>query len=67
MEVKLIFKGVTYELLSDPKFVKVAREKLPTLKQLHEEFETAKAVSEKPDEKEPNLWSGIDQSSEGIS
>lgn len=46
MEVSVIFKGVTYESLNDPKFVETAQKHLPTLKQLHEEFETAKAVPE---------------------
>jgi hypothetical protein len=43
MKVKLIFKGVTFELLSDVKFREAAREALPELKELHDEFSAAKA------------------------
>ena len=43
MKVKLIFKGVTFELLSDVKFREAAREALPELKELHDEFNAAKA------------------------
>jgi hypothetical protein len=48
MEVSLLFKGVTYESLSDANFIEVAQEKLPMLKQLHEEFDTAKEKPENP-------------------
>jgi len=41
IEVTLIFKGVTYETLTNPEFVKIVRKKMPILK-LHEEFEAAK-------------------------
>jgi hypothetical protein len=43
MKVKAIFKGVTYELLSDPKFMRVASKAIPLLDRLHDEFEAAKA------------------------
>jgi len=43
MEVKLVFKGVTYESLSDPEFVRVAREKIRSLDLLHEEYDAARA------------------------
>jgi hypothetical protein len=43
MKVKLVFKGVTYELLRDPDFIETAQEKIPDLKFLHEEFDAAKA------------------------
>jgi hypothetical protein len=43
MTVKAIFKGVTYESLSDPEFMRIAAEKIPLLDELHEEFEAAKA------------------------
>jgi hypothetical protein len=43
MEVKLVFKGVTYESLSDPEFVRVAREKIRSLDFLHEEYDAARA------------------------
>jgi hypothetical protein len=46
MKVKVIFKGVTYESLNDPEFRKVAAAKIPGLKQLHEEFEVAKAAGQ---------------------
>jgi hypothetical protein len=43
MNVKAIFKGVTYELLNDPKFMGVAGQAIPLLDALHDEFEAAKA------------------------
>ncbi len=46
MKLRAIFKGVTYELLVDPEFMKVAAEKIPFLDELHEEFEAAKAAGE---------------------
>jgi hypothetical protein len=46
MKVKVIFKGVTYESLNDPEFRKVAAARIPGLKQLHEEFEVAKATGQ---------------------
>jgi hypothetical protein len=42
MEVKVIFKGVTYESLNDPDFVIVAYKELPSLEVLHEEYDAAK-------------------------
>jgi hypothetical protein len=42
MEVKIIFKGVTYESLNEPGFVTVVRKELPWLKVLHEEYDAAK-------------------------
>ncbi len=42
MEVSLLFKGVTYESLSDPQFIDVARKAIPMLKQLHEEYDAAR-------------------------
>jgi hypothetical protein len=50
MSVKAIFKGVTYELLSDPDFMRVASKAIPLLDDLHEEFEAAKAAKSR-DEK----------------
>jgi hypothetical protein len=41
MKVKAIFKGVTYESLSDSE--RVAVEKIPVLDALHEEFEAVKS------------------------
>jgi len=43
MKVKLVFKGVTIELLRDPDFIKTARGKIPGLEFLHVEFDAAKA------------------------
>jgi hypothetical protein len=43
MKVKAVFKGVTYELLSDPEFMRIASEAIPILDTLHDEFEAAKA------------------------
>ncbi|OQZ00305.1 MAG: hypothetical protein B6D41_00170 [Chloroflexi bacterium UTCFX4] len=44
IEVKLLYKGVTYELLNDPKFIKVARQKIQHLKTLHEEYDAARTA-----------------------
>jgi hypothetical protein len=46
MEVKVIFKGVTYESLNDPDFINVAESALPMMKKLYEEFDTAKLAQE---------------------
>jgi hypothetical protein len=46
MEVKLVFKGVTRESLNDPDFVNVAREKIPSLDLLHEEYVAATAAGQ---------------------
>jgi hypothetical protein len=43
MNVKAIFKGVTYESLSDPEFMRIASQKIPSLDTLHDEFDAAKA------------------------
>ena len=43
MNVKAIFKGVTYELLSDPEFMRIAGEAIPLLDTLHDQFNAAKA------------------------
>ena len=43
MEVKAIFKGVTYESLNDPEFIRVASEQIPSLDILHDEYDAAKA------------------------
>lgn len=42
MRVKLLFMGVTFESLTDPEFIKVARKALPGLKRFHEEYDAAK-------------------------
>src|SRR5581483_5621358 len=43
MKVNVAYKGVTYELLMDPDFIKKAQAKMPGLKVLHEEFDAAQA------------------------
>jgi len=43
MKVKAVFKAVTYESLSDPEFIRIAREAIPSLDCLHEEFDAARA------------------------
>ena len=49
MNVKAIFKGVTYELLSDPHFMRIASHAIPILDTLHDEFEAAKAEKQGKD------------------
>lgn len=41
MGVRVLFKDVTYESLTDADFLEAARKALPDLKQLHEEFDAA--------------------------
>ena len=43
MKLKAVFKGVTYESLSDDKFMEAARKALPGLPELHSEYDAAKA------------------------
>jgi hypothetical protein len=43
MKANVIFKDVTYESLSDANFIEIAREAIPSLKALHEEYAAAKA------------------------
>ena len=47
MHVRCLFKGVTYEMLNDPKFIKLARRKLPGLRELYKEFEAAKTLEQR--------------------
>lgn len=47
MEVRVIFKGITYEMLNDPKFITAIRKALPTLQITHDEFEAARVVQAK--------------------
>lgn len=44
ISTKVLFKDVTYELLSDERFVAAARKAFPKLKQLHSEFDAAAPV-----------------------
>jgi len=46
MKVSLVFKDLAYELLVDESFLETAREAMPTVGCLHEEWEAAKAVRE---------------------
>jgi hypothetical protein len=43
MNVRAVFKGVTYESLSDPEFMRIASQAIPLLDSLHDEFDAAKA------------------------
>ena len=45
IDVSLIFKGVTYETLNNPEFVKTVKKRMPILK-LYEEFEAAKEAQQ---------------------
>ncbi len=54
MEVKLIFKDLTYESLNDPKFHEIARRAMPGVDGLHTEFDASKG----PDRPTPSLFSG---------
>ncbi len=58
MDVKAIFKGVTYESLSDPEFMRIAGQKISSLDRLQEEFDAAKA-EDRRDEKEAPASCGI--------
>jgi hypothetical protein len=43
MNVKAVFKGVTYESLNDPEFMRIAGKKIPSLEVFHDEYDAAKA------------------------
>lgn len=43
MKVRVVFKGVTFESLTDPDFVEVAKDRLPALEELHREFTAVQA------------------------
>jgi hypothetical protein len=45
MKVKLLFKGVTYQTLTDPKFIELAKQKFPKLRLL-DEFDAARGTKE---------------------
>jgi hypothetical protein len=57
MSVKAIFKGVTYESLSDPEFMRIASRAIPLLDALHDEFDAAKAEG-KSDKKDAPAENG---------
>ena len=46
MTVKALFKGITYELLSDPEFMRIASKELRLPGALHDEFDAAKAEAQ---------------------
>ena len=46
MEVKVLYKAVTYESLKDPKFVEVAKGAFPSLERLLDESRAVKATAE---------------------
>ena len=46
MEVKMLYKAVTYESLKDPKFVEVAKGAFPSLKRLLDESRAVTATAE---------------------
>lgn len=66
MKVSVLFKGVTYESLNDPNFIETAQKQLPTLKKLHDEFDTAKTVQESPSQENLTQESLFDESSEAV-
>ncbi|RJP35129.1 MAG: hypothetical protein C4527_01110 [Candidatus Omnitrophota bacterium] len=46
MNVKVIFKNLTYESLKDEKFLEIARESMPNVDIFHDEYDAAKAVDQ---------------------
>jgi hypothetical protein len=50
MKVRAIFKGVTYESLSDPEFMRVAKQGISSLDTLHDEFDAVAAERQKDEE-----------------
>ena len=42
IEVKLMFKGVTYEMLNDKKFIELVQAKIPNIHDVHEEYDAAR-------------------------
>jgi len=46
MEVKVLYKAVTYESLTDPKFIEVAKKAFPSLENLLDESRAAAATAE---------------------
>ena len=55
MNVKAIFKGVTYESLSDPDFMRIASQVIPLLDTLHDEFDAAKAEGQTESERKGSI------------
>ena len=47
MNIKVVFKGITYELLCDPEFMRIATKELRLQGALHDEFDAAKADQQK--------------------
>jgi hypothetical protein len=46
MEVRVLFKGITYEMLNDPEFIEAVHKAIPTIRGTHDEFEAARAVQD---------------------
>jgi hypothetical protein len=70
MNVKAIFKGVTYESLSDPEFMRIAGRAIPLLDNLHDEFDAAKAEGQRDEKKSPpleRLGAALRRTSAGVS
>jgi hypothetical protein len=44
---KALFKGLTFESLSDPEFMQIASHAIPLLDSLHDEFDAAKAEKQR--------------------
>jgi len=42
IEIKLMFKGVTYEMLNDEEFVKLVQTKIPNIHAVHDEYDAAR-------------------------
>jgi len=43
MRLDVVFKGITYESLNDPEFRRVAQKAIPSIAELHTEYDAAKA------------------------
>jgi hypothetical protein len=52
-KVRLVFKGVTYELLTNDRFLEVAKKAFPGVDVFHEEFDASRGR-----ELERPLWNG---------
>jgi len=48
IQLRVVYKAVTYESLVDPKFVALVRDRVPALERLHEETTVARAIPMPP-------------------
>ncbi len=55
LEVRLVFKGATYETLIDPAFIALVQKRLPELTQLHEEQFAAMSMPAKQESQDHQL------------